>query len=193
MLNTLTREHKIIEQLKTPARNHLKFPGAEGKRKKQDTELLSIEETIVAFKRSMVPENFTPDGPIVKKRKLVEMYSSAEVGVPTSELEEGCQRQDADPLKTPNITDTCRMSLKDIPEKSKPSLGKDIPLVKSRSFLVKPKQQSVGGNKMKGAILEERMMKKVNITQPSVNAGMEKRQVTFLLEATNAILSPLGK
>lgn len=174
MLNTLTREHKIISELKTPARDHLKFPGVEGKRKKEDLELLLTEEKDVASKRNIVSESFVADKTVVKKLKLAEVYSGAEVGMSNSEIKKRWPRQDVHSLKKPNITDTGRKSLKDIADKSKPSPRKDSTLLKSRSFVVKPGHRNIDGSKMKNSISDRRRMKKVNISQPSVDAEMEK-------------------
>lgn len=174
MLNTLTREHKIISELKTPARDHLKFPGVEGKRKKEDLELLLTEEKDVASKRNIVSESFVADKTVVKKLKLAEVYSGADVGMSNSEIKKRWPRQDVRSLKKPNITDTGRKSLKDIADKSKPSLRKDSTLLKSRSFVVKPGHRNIDGSKMKNSISDRRRMKKVNISQPSVDAEMEK-------------------
>ncbi|KAL9453767.1 hypothetical protein AB3S75_009387 [Citrus x aurantiifolia] len=154
-------EHKIISELKTPARDHSKFPGAEGKRKKEDLELLLTEEKDVASKRNIVSESFVADKTVVKKLKLAEVYSGAEVG---------------------------RKSLKDIADKSKPSLRKDSTLLKSRSFVVKPGHRNIDGSKMKNSISGRRRMKKVNISQPSVDAEMEKELLALIKDSTSSFI-----
>ncbi|KAH9793554.1 protein ENHANCED DOWNY MILDEW 2 [Citrus sinensis] len=179
-------EHKIISELKTPARDHLKFPGVEGKRKKEDLELLLTEEKDVASKRNIVSESFVADKTVVKKLKLAEVYSGADVGMSNSEIKKRWPRQDVHSLKKPNITDTGRKSLKDIADKSKPSLRKDSTLLKSRSFVVKPGHRNIDGSKMKNSISDRRRMKKVNISQPSVDAEMEKELLALIKDSTSS-------
>ncbi|KAH9745110.1 protein ENHANCED DOWNY MILDEW 2 [Citrus sinensis] len=182
----LPREHKIISELKTPARDHLKFPGVEGKRKKEDLGLLLTEEKDVASKRNIVSESFVADKTVVKKLKLAEVYSGADVGMSNSEIKKRWPRQDVHSLKKPNITDTGRKSLKDIADKSKPSPRKDSTLLKSRSFVVKPGHRNIDGSKMKNSISDRRRMKKVNISQPSVDAEMEKELLALIKDSTSS-------
>ncbi|KAH9745109.1 protein ENHANCED DOWNY MILDEW 2 [Citrus sinensis] len=179
-------EHKIISELKTPARDHLKFPGVEGKRKKEDLGLLLTEEKDVASKRNIVSESFVADKTVVKKLKLAEVYSGADVGMSNSEIKKRWPRQDVHSLKKPNITDTGRKSLKDIADKSKPSPRKDSTLLKSRSFVVKPGHRNIDGSKMKNSISDRRRMKKVNISQPSVDAEMEKELLALIKDSTSS-------
>ncbi|KAL5794230.1 hypothetical protein ACOSP7_002824 [Xanthoceras sorbifolium] len=102
-------EHEIIKELGTPVRNHLIFPGDEGKRKKQ---------LVVASKRSLLSESRTKKT-IVRKLKPVEVYSGVKTNVSTMKIEKGSPRQDIYPSKKPNIFDTGRKSLKDTSDISK--------------------------------------------------------------------------
>ncbi|TXG55464.1 hypothetical protein EZV62_020720 [Acer yangbiense] len=201
--------HEIIGELATPVRNHLIFPGVEGKGKKQASQLLSAEEMVVTSKRSLVDAemekriltlmedcNSTIDkeefmkrqsGPtthtchskyalneaftnvtVVKKRKPVEIYSGVEADVSTMKIKKGSSKQDLYSPKKPTLSDTGRKSLKDSSDKSKSSLRDNSSLSKS-------------------IISDKPTSKRVNSSQPLVDAEMEKRILTLIEDCNSTI------
>ncbi|KAI9177349.1 hypothetical protein LWI28_013994 [Acer negundo] len=177
--------HEIAGELGTPVRNHLIFPGVEGKGKKQASQLLSAEEMVVTSKRSLVSEstNIT----VVKKRKPVEIYSCVEADVSTMKIKKESSKQDLYSQKNPTLSDTGRKSLKDSSDKSKSSFRDNSSLLKPGSYGVKPKQHNICGTKMKSIISDKPMSKRVNSSQPLVDAEMEKRILTLMEDCNSTI------
>ncbi|KAK0589735.1 hypothetical protein LWI29_017894 [Acer saccharum] len=124
---------------------------------------------------------------VVKKRKPVEIYSGVEADVSTMKNKKGSSKQDLYSPKKPTLSDTGRKSLKDSSDKSKSSLRDNSSLSKPRSDGVKPKQHNIGGTKMKSIILDKPTSKRVNSSQPLVDAEMEKRILTLMEDCNSTI------
>lgn len=109
----LTRDHKIIRELGTPVRNHLKFPGIE--RKKIDSPvLLSSREKVVASMKSKVYETLTSKRTVVKSQGRIEKVggSSVNIGGSTKQNKIICG-PDFDLLRKSNTIDAVSYPPKD--------------------------------------------------------------------------------
>ncbi|KAK2648679.1 hypothetical protein Ddye_016168 [Dipteronia dyeriana] len=178
--------HEIVGELATPVRNHLIFPGVEGKGKKQASQLLSAEEMVVTSKRSLVSESHT-NKTVVKNRKLVEIYSGVEADVSTMKIKKGSSKQDSYSSKKQTISDPGRKSLKDSSDKSKMSLRDNSSLSNPGSYVVKPKQHNIGGTKLKSIISDKPTRKRMNSSQPLVDGEMEKMILTLMEDCNSTI------
>lgn len=164
----LTRDHEIDRQLKTPARNHLIFPGIEREKDKCTLELLSSKKVMLS-NRTIVSEHYPVDRPAAKKPKRVEiMHGGVETGDSTKKLERTFSGQDFEPSTKPTIINTGRKYLKDnissVPhrasaaDKSKSHYRNNM-LVNLGTYSLEAKQQNMANSKIKNIPSDKTLMK----------------------------------
>lgn len=68
----MTRDHEIIRELATPARDHLKFPNMEWKKKVQGYALQSSREKAIALMKRKASELLSTQGTAVKLQERIE-------------------------------------------------------------------------------------------------------------------------
>ncbi|THG04051.1 hypothetical protein TEA_004724 [Camellia sinensis var. sinensis] len=183
-------DHKIIPLLGTPERNHILFPGVDGKKKRHRIESLSGKEKVMAEKRSTVSVSVTERTAAKMPKKLE--YATVTGGESPKELEKGFFRQGSmskvtdvtmKSLRTNTVSVQARMCKLSTTDKNKSSFGIDHSLPIMRSNTVMPKQQNFLSGKTKSTIAAMPVMKKVCITQP-LGDEEEKRIVALMKRST---------
>ncbi|CAL5391113.1 unnamed protein product [Camellia sinensis] len=183
-------DHKIIPLLGTPERNHILFPGVDGKKKRHRVESLSGKEKVMAEKRSTVSVTVTERTAAKMPKKLE--YAALTGGESPKELEKGFFRQGSmskvtdvtmKSLRTNNVSVQARMCRLSTTDKNKSSFGIDHSLPIVRLNTVMPKQQNFLSGKTKSTIAAMPVMKKVCITQP-LGDEEEKRIVALMKRST---------
>ncbi|KAI8011603.1 Protein ENHANCED DOWNY MILDEW 2 [Camellia lanceoleosa] len=183
-------DHKIVPVLATPERNHILFPGIDGKKKKHRIESLSGKEKVMAEKRSTVSVSVTERTAAKMPKKLE--YAAVTGGESPKELEKGFSRQGSTSkvtdvtmksLRTNNLSVQARVCKLSTADKNKSSFGIDHSLPIMRSNTVKPKQQNFLSGKTKSTIAAMPVMKKVCITRP-LGDEEEKRIVALMKRST---------
>lgn len=129
MLNVLTSEHKIVEKLETPSRNHLIFPDL-GVKEKNRTLELSYRGKNLASKQSDVSEVFATSRNVLKKPTLVrKAYGNTHAGESSERTKKPCSRQEFSPLKNPH---TCVTSKKFLKQNASPDFNRSLSKEKTK-------------------------------------------------------------
>uniref|UniRef100_A0A2N9HZ60 Zinc finger PHD-type domain-containing protein n=1 Tax=Fagus sylvatica TaxID=28930 RepID=A0A2N9HZ60_FAGSY len=179
-------DHELNRELATPLRDHLKFPGAEGRKKQHEAEKLLRKKKVVASRRRMVCDNFSPEKIVLKLPKRVKkMCNSIKGGDSTKKIEKRCFRRDFDSLKKQNTIDSVGKSAKEnirsilcksfTAGNSKLSLKNNKSSIDLELYPLKSKQQKLSSGKIKNTILEKSVMIKSNSSEFVLSAEMKNR------------------
>ena len=184
--NIFTRDHELNRELATPLRDHLKFPGAEGRKKQHEAEKLLCKKKVVASRRRMVCDNFSPEKIVLKLPKRVKkICNSIKGGDSTKKIEKRCFMRDFDSLKKQNTIDSVGKSAKEnirsilcksfTAGNSKLSLKNNKSSIDLELYPLKSKQQKLSSGKIKNTILEKSVMIKSNSSEFVLSAEMKNR------------------
>ncbi|CAK9133396.1 unnamed protein product [Ilex paraguariensis] len=192
----LPRDHKIIPEIGTPRRDHVRFPEGNGKNKQYTSRLLPSKARMVAEKRSLVYGDLTERPAVKVQTKVDRMYAAAKGGDSTKRSEKEFSRAASEPqvygvirnsLKeniTSVLTEVYKSSTVD---KGKSSISSDQShlLLSKRLNLIKSKQPNSLSCKTKNILVAKPQMKKASC-QPLVDVEMEKRVATLMKNATSS-------
>ena len=165
----LTREHKINMQLKTPARNHLIFPGG---LRRHTSELIAGQEASAMSKKTKDLCGFSMDVPATKKLRRTDRLYDASVKL------KGHSSEGLKPLRKLNIIDPAQKALKKTSSIHARSFTEDNTFRNNLSVgssSLKSKQQNIASSKDKSHIPEKPAVKKTKMSLPLRDAEMEKR------------------
>ncbi|XP_058210545.1 protein ENHANCED DOWNY MILDEW 2-like isoform X2 [Rhododendron vialii] len=191
--------HKIIPKLGTPERNHIVFPGIDGKKKR--LKLLSLKEEEEARKRrlkQLAQNRSTLSGSVmertaVKMEKKVEEYPSFTHGDLTKKFGQGFPRQGVgskvadvtmNSLRANNASVQANVCKPFKGDNSHSSLGNNHSVLSMRPYVVRPKMQDLPSGKAKNSIEAIPAMEKVSKTLPSVDTELEKRMMALMNTST---------
>lgn len=177
LLIVLAREHKINRKLRTPERNHIRFPDPESKGKKHVSELPSSNEKVMSKKRNIVSEIFPAESTAVKMTKL-EVHRVVKDVDSTKFFEKRCSSQGFDPPTKQKINDATKKFLRDnvksVPVKICASVAVKGTQSSLRNYNIKPKQQNIPSKVEKITSLKP-SMKRASSSQPLMDAELETR------------------
>ncbi|KAF7144770.1 hypothetical protein RHSIM_Rhsim04G0045900 [Rhododendron simsii] len=191
--------HKIIAKLGTPERNHIVFPGVDGKKKR--LKLLSLKEEEegrkrrlkqLAQNRSTLSESVT-ERTAVKMEKKVEEYPSFAHGDLTKKIGQVFPRQvvgskvadvTMNSLRANNASVQAKVCKPFKGDNSHSSLGNNHSVPSMRPYVVRPKMQDLPSGKAKNSIEAIPAMGKVSKTLPSEDTELEKRMMALMNTST---------
>lgn len=187
-----SRNHKIIPELGTAERNHIVFPGVDGKKKRLKPSLKEEEEArkrrlkLLAEKRSTLFGSVT-ERIAVKMGKKVEECPLTH-GDLTKKFVQGPRE-----VVGSKVTDVTMNSLRANNaavqtkackpfkgDNSHSSLGNNHSVPSMRPFVVRPKMHVFSSGKTKNTVRAMPAMEKASKTLPSVDTELEKRYCTCL-------------
>lgn len=177
----LTRDHEIISELGTPARDHIKFPDVRGQQNVHSLESHSRKERVMVSIKSKIPETLATEKLGVNFPKQVEKVGyRVSTSDSTPNINKRCARPDFDSLRKPNRTGVRKSSKENIgPSHSFfPKTGGNLPTKNKSSiglenYPVKSIRQNADGNRNKAP--EEYVIKTAKKPYPSIQAEMENR------------------
>jgi hypothetical protein len=177
----LFRDHKIVLELGTPARNHLIFPDKEVKSKLVSLKLLNKEKVAIPSKRSF--EDLSPDKTLVPKLILKDRVG-LQSGGSSKVMEKICFKQDTHLSTGPDNFDRARKYLKvetaSASNRSLPNYENRVPL-KNNNLSCIPRQPEARSQQQKsvGRIeetsLKKPLVKKVKTSLEHRKAELENR------------------
>ncbi|XP_019079245.1 protein ENHANCED DOWNY MILDEW 2 isoform X5 [Vitis vinifera] len=181
-------EHKINRKLRTPERNHIRFPDPESKGKKHVSELPSSNEKVMSKKRNIVSEIFPAESTAVKMTKL-EVHRVVKDVDSTKFFEKRCSSQGFDPPTKQKINDATKKFLRDnvksVPVKICASVAVKGTQSSLRNYNIKPKQQNIPSKVEKITSLKP-SMKRASSSQPLMDAELETRIVDLMKSTTSS-------
>ncbi|KAF7827079.1 protein ENHANCED DOWNY MILDEW 2-like isoform X1 [Senna tora] len=190
-------DHEIVWELGTPVRNHLVFPGMEGKEKKTINLILGEAKVAKSSKQSF--EDIPPRRTLVKVKfpnQLGKESSGIQSGDSTEITEKRCSRLDMNFSTGSNRFHTVRNSLKDekrsisnnsfLTSENQLSLEKDDFSSSSRLHAARSLQQKFPTGRIDKAVMEKPVVKKVKTTHQFANPNLERRILSMIEESTSA-------
>jgi len=177
----LFRNHKIVLELGTPARDHLIFPNKEVKRKIISTESLHKEKDAIPLKKSF--EDLLPDKTLKPKMTIKERVG-LQMGGSSKVMEKICSKQDTHMSTGPVYFDRARKYLKvetmSGSNRSLPNYVNKVPL-KNDILSCNPRldearyQQKRSVGRIEETSWKKPPVKKVKTSLEDRKADMEKR------------------
>lgn len=182
MLIILTRDHEIIREIETPARDHLKFPDVKGQHKSHSSWPHSSKPRATVSMRINGSKTLAAKGQVVKHPKQFEKVGCSFI---TGQSTQNIRKRSAGPgfglLTKPNTNGVKKSSTKNIghaPHRFFSTTERKLPMQNNSSiclktYPVKSKWPIASASGKKAT--EEHDIKKEKKLPSSVQAEMEKR------------------